>query len=203
MGTPQGLLLNELQCSPAATLDLILKMLHSIQDFREASVHSSDATLILFLIEMAVDVESYVVYAIDDATKSATTTTDPKAETSAPDTVVQDSIKSAEASQLVQTLRQYREKLREFLHGLAHTILISWLKEAEKQEDIETSAMVHAYLALLWTSLKPNELNPTNVQALLSSIAYVRNWHGFGLGQNRGDILWESDASFDPGMTNE
>ena len=46
--------------------------------------------------------------------------------------------------------------------------------------------MVHGYLALLWSSLQPNELDVEKVTALLGSIAFVRNWHGFGIGQNGG-----------------
>jgi len=192
LGTPHGLLLNELMHSPSSTLEPLLKIFYAVSDLRDATVHSSDATFILYLIELAVDVEEYLVYAMDEAQKlkQSNVSEDLKA-----------TISNAETDQHVETLMGYHKKMREFLHGLAAKILNRWLIEAEDQHDIQTSSMVHAYLALLWTSLKPNELNSNNVETLLASLAYVRNWHGFGLGQNRSDILWESaDGTFDPEM---
>jgi len=69
LGTPHGLLLNELQFSPAATLEPLLSMFLSIKDLSDANVHSSDATFILYIIQLTVNVKSAVVYLIEEANK--------------------------------------------------------------------------------------------------------------------------------------
>ena len=59
--------------------------------------------------------------------------------------------------------------------------------------------MIHGYLALLHKNIRPSHINKTTVVQLLSSISYVRNWHGFGMGQNRSDLILEGqDGGLNP-----
>ena len=74
------------------------------------------------------------------------------------------------------SITAYNEKIHEFLHNLVADILQRWLKEAEEKEEILTSSMVYGYLAILWTSLKPNEINASNMEKILSSLAFVSAW---------------------------
>ena len=46
-----------------------------------------------------------------------------------------------------------------------------------------TASVVLAYRALLWSNLQPEEYSPQAATTLLASLAYVHNWHGFGLGK--------------------
>jgi len=66
LGTSTGLLLNEMYHSPEATLKPLFQMFNSIKDLSDASVYSADATFILYLISLAIDTETYLVFAIDD-----------------------------------------------------------------------------------------------------------------------------------------
>ncbi|CAK9107070.1 Calmodulin [Durusdinium trenchii] len=145
LGTADGLLLNELRHAPESTLRPLMKMLRSLNDLAEASVYSPDAALSLYLIELAVDVQSFFSF-----------------------------VSVGEARE---------QEMRTFITGTCRSILKNWLREAIEENDIETSCMVHSYLALVWTNLGTQDLDAENVSELLGSICFVRNWHGFGLGE--------------------
>ena len=156
---------------------------------------STQPTLLTsYLSSLGIDVESYLSVVIEEHSKSGVNM-------SMYDESVKEQIQNREKQELVDTLNKYKQQLGEsFLRGLVKKILNRWLIEADKANDLETQSLIHAYLALLWNSLKPSEFNVNNVTELLGSIAFVRNWHGFGLGANRGDLLWDSSGNFDPEM---
>ena len=76
--------------------------------------------------------------------------------------------------------------INDYLHGPALTCLVRWCSEAEEGSDILTTSVIHAHLCLLWSNVV--NFDQANVVRLLSSLCYVRNWHGFGLGLNRSEI---------------
>lgn len=145
LGTADGLLLNELRHAPESTLRPLMKMLRSLNDLAEASVYSPDAALSLYLIELALDVQSFFL--------------------------------------LVKVGDEREQEMHNFLTGSCRTILKKWLVEAFENNDIQTSCMIHSYLALIWANLRPDMLDAENVSELLGSLCFVRNWHGFGLGE--------------------
>lgn len=92
---------------------------------------------------------------------------------------------------LTDELAAYAERLSSFLHGLAEETLERWRAEAEEGEDMPTAAVVHGYKALLWTNLQDSDLAQAEtgeraVAAILTSLSFVHNWHGFGLGKVEG-----------------
>jgi len=145
LGSPAGLLLNELDHAPESTLRPLMKMLRSLNDLAEASVYSPDAALSLYLIELALDVQSFF--------------------------------------SAVRVGEEREKEMHEFLTGTCRKILKKWLSEAMKENDIETSCMIHSYLALVWANVKASSLDVDNVSEMLGSLCFVRNWHGFGLGE--------------------
>lgn len=161
LGTSTGLLLNELQHSPGGVLEPLLSMFNSIADLAKAPVNSRDASFILYLVSLALSVERYVNYAIFKPWVGQVTKED----------------------YVLNELKRYKGLLSEFLHGTADRILENWRKEAEANKDMPTASVVHAYKALLWCNLRPEEYDDDNVSTLLGSLAYVHNWHGFGLGK--------------------
>lgn len=57
-----------------------------------------------------------------------------------------------------------------------------------------TACVIHAYLALVWMNLRPADLEDESeaedrVVSILGSLAFVRNWHGFGMGTLRSNML--------------
>jgi hypothetical protein len=167
LGTSHGLLLNELRYAPAAVLEPLMAMLAAVEPLANSSVHSLDASFVLFLIELAIDVHVFVRHVLD-----------------------------AGADGAAAPLRALERPLHAFLHSTAAPILDRWLGEAERANDLASASCVHAFKALLWSGVADADID---VGSLLGSVAYVRNWHGFGMGQNRSDLIWDSpDALNDP-----
>lgn len=154
LGTMNGLLLNELAHAPDAVVAPLLKMLDAIKELGEASVHSADAKFILFMIKLAVDVLRYVTFALDARLASGTT---------------------------AARLEAFRERLVAYVFGFAHATLHKWRAEAEAANNLQTACVIHSYLVLLHISLRASEYSPERVASMIGSIAYVRNWHCFGM----------------------
>ncbi|KAH3756032.1 nxn protein [Pelomyxa schiedti] len=179
LGTPDGLLLNELRYACSASLDPLLSMLHVITDLADASLRSTDAGFILFMMQLAIDVDHYITYVISTSSMINASHPLPPA--------------------AIASLEMYHKRLHDMLMGTCKGILAHWNSEADADTDIESACVVRAYIALLYSSLRPNELTLDVIVDFLGSIAYVRNWHGFGMGQNRSDLLWAStDGGSDP-----
>eukprot|EP00658_Telonema_sp_P-2_P069012 TRINITY_DN58068_c0_g1_i1.p1 TRINITY_DN58068_c0_g1~~TRINITY_DN58068_c0_g1_i1.p1 ORF type:complete len:106 (+),score=42.36 TRINITY_DN58068_c0_g1_i1:250-567(+) len=65
LGAATGLLVNELQRSPAATLKPIMKMLRYVEEVQQSSVHSEDAKFVVYMIGLAINMEKYVIYVLE------------------------------------------------------------------------------------------------------------------------------------------
>lgn len=158
LGTMSGLLLNELVYAPDAIITPLIKMLDAIRELGEASVHSADAKFILFMIKLSVDVLRYVTFAIDFCFANGDG-----------------------GSGKAAKLETYRESLIAYVFGFAHSTLHKWREEAESAKNLQTACVIHSYLALLHISLRASEYTPDRVSSMIGSIAYVRNWHCFGM----------------------
>ncbi|TYZ50886.1 hypothetical protein PybrP1_007186 [[Pythium] brassicae (nom. inval.)] len=158
LGTMNGLLLNELVHAPDAIVAPLLKMLDAIKELGEASVHSADAKFILFMIKLAVDMLRYVTFAIDYSL--ATDATGKKKAT---------------------PLESYRKSLLAYAFGFGYATLHKWREEAEAANNLQTACVIHSYVVLLHISLRASEYTYERVASMIGSIAYVRNWHCFGM----------------------
>uniref|UniRef100_M4BT12 ubiquitinyl hydrolase 1 n=1 Tax=Hyaloperonospora arabidopsidis (strain Emoy2) TaxID=559515 RepID=M4BT12_HYAAE len=156
LGTTNGLLLNELIHAPEAIVLPLLKMLDAIKELGEVSVHSADARFILFMIKLSVDFLRYVTYAIDQCSTS-------------------------DDQMRVAKLEGYRSQFMTYAFGFAHKILNKWRQEAEEANNLQTECVIHSYLALLHVSLRCSEYDARKISDLLGSVAYVHNWHCFGM----------------------
>ncbi|KAG9413019.1 hypothetical protein AC1031_016040 [Aphanomyces cochlioides] len=153
LGTMNGLLLNELVHSPEATILPIIQMLKAITELGDASVHSSDASFLLFMIQLGVDVSRYLTYA---------------AFSHAP-------------VEKQETLKALRRELMDQTFGFGLATLEKWRVEAEESNDLRTACVVHSYITLLFTSMQEGEYTTDKIAQLMGSVAYVRNWHCFGM----------------------
>eukprot|EP01062_Namystynia_karyoxenos_P039074 TRINITY_DN2841_c0_g1_i1.p1 TRINITY_DN2841_c0_g1~~TRINITY_DN2841_c0_g1_i1.p1 ORF type:complete len:4290 (+),score=1351.18 TRINITY_DN2841_c0_g1_i1:81-12872(+) len=165
LGTPHGLLLNELRHAPHAVLQPVLKVLAvSLKDLGACSVYSANANYICFILDLALDLHTFVEEALAGGA----------------------SLREEQREELARGA----QGLRETLSGPFSEILDGWRQEAEKVHDMSSASVAHAFLALT-AQCEPDDTVRT--RRMVSSLAYVRNWHGFGLGRNRSDILASSD----------
>eukprot|EP00941_MAST-03F_sp_MAST-3F-sp1_P005353 g5353.t1 len=165
LGAPWGLLTNELTCAPAGTLVPFLSMLSTVIELGGASVYSKDASFIMYLIDLTIGVEAYVVDVLFGEHEEKI------------------------APRHIKVLQENRTRLATFLRGDAADIILRWLKEAEEEEDVPTTCVLHASLAQLWSNVRcPQELDAESFGRILGSLAYVHNWHGFGQGMLRSQL---------------
>ena len=161
LGTSTGLFINDLIHAPNAVLEPILGMLRSIKELTNSAVHSPDATFIVFMMSLALDVQSYIDHVL----------TFPRCRV------------RLEQTKHADRLVQYQEQLNDFLFGPIAGVLARWRAEADALNDMPTACVVHAYTALLWSrAAMGGEWNENIVAQLLGSLTFVRNWHGFGMG---------------------
>lgn len=156
LGTMNGLLLNELAHAPEAVLEPLMKMLQAVKELAEASVYSADAKFILFMIKLGIDTLRYATYAIDSG------------------------MCGPNSAKQVQ-LEQYRTQFVEYLFGFARSTLDKWRLEAESDNNLQTACLIHSYLVYLHVSLRKSEYSVERLSDMIGSIAYVRNWHCFGM----------------------
>ncbi|KAG7392086.1 hypothetical protein PHYPSEUDO_002310 [Phytophthora pseudosyringae] len=156
LGTMNGLLLNELIHAPEAIVAPLLKMLDAVKELGEASVHSADARFILFMIKLGVDVLRYMTFVLDRCI-------------------------AGDDSARVEKLEGYRSQLMIYAFGFAHSTLNKWRKEAEDANNLQTACVIHSYLTLLHVSLRPSEYDSQKISEMIGSIAYIHNWHCFGM----------------------
>ncbi|KAJ0406964.1 hypothetical protein P43SY_005197 [Pythium insidiosum] len=144
--------------APTAVLNPLLKMLVSIKELGEASVHSADASFILFMIKVGMDTLRYTTFALE--------------------ILEQDTLSNTAAR---DALRHYREELLSYTFGFAWETLEKWRREAEASHDLQTACVIHSYMVLLNVALRPTEYTPERISRFIGSIAFVRNWHCFGM----------------------
>ncbi|KAI9918712.1 hypothetical protein PsorP6_012156 [Peronosclerospora sorghi] len=157
LGTMNGLLLNELLHAPEAIILPLLKMLNAVKELSEASVHSADARFILFMIKLSVDMLRYVTLALDQC------------------------VASDDQVHVQNKLENYRSQLFTYTFGFAKKILTKWRQEAEVANNLQTACVIHSYLVLIHIGLRCSEYDTQKISNMLGSIAYVHNWHCFGV----------------------
>ena len=166
LSTSFGLLFNELSQSPDATLKPLLTIFKSVLELKNSSVYSNDACYILYILLLAIDIESFI------------------------DFVIEDKINKKSDNNL-QTLQNYKQQIFEFIHVDAATFLDKWESELQEYDDLPSLCVIYSYKALLWTNT-PKDLTDQMIIDIYGNIGFVRNWHGFGKGENRTDLISDS-----------
>eukprot|EP00049_Salpingoeca_infusionum_P014496 m.271712 g.271712 ORF g.271712 m.271712 type:complete len:4223 (+) comp15683_c19_seq1:207-12875(+) len=182
LGTPRGLLYNELLYSPESCLEPFMIMLKATKPLHGSSVYSNDASFLLYILELAIDVEAYLKVIKADLEKGAVT----KPFTSKEDAVA--------------GIGKWLDELRGFCRDNFAKVLRAWEQETETKNDIITSCVVMSYKALLYANMNQNSITEEEAVGFLSGFLYVRNWHGFGLGLHASQM---NDLEDDVQMTSE
>ena len=157
LGTSRGLLLNELTHAPHAVMEPLMAILQSVRELTHTSVYSPDAGYILYLVNLAVHVEAYLVHAVLIAVRSGGT--DAK-------------------------LAACRNRLRVWLLDVALLILDSWRDEANSRQDLPCGCVVQASVACrgLGSRWALRDGRGGNEVLLLHKIVRGRAFSGAGAG---------------------
>ena len=185
LATRYGLFLNELHHSPTASLHSLMTLFSAINELTHASVYSVDATFIFFMVNLAIDVETFITFAVDEEERE-------KVRSGASNTPWN---RVYGSSQNLEVLKEYNKKISEYLHRDVKAFLLRWCEEASGKADLATQSVIRSYLALIYQNIPAKQVNLENSQDIFGSLAFVRNWHAFGKGYSLLGQLWAEAES--------
>ncbi|AAZ13558.1 hypothetical protein, conserved [Trypanosoma brucei brucei TREU927] len=195
LGTPYGLLLNELQHSPDAVLVPLHRILVGIEDIGPSSVYSANASYVLFIVGVVCDVLAFCNLARELRDREL-------------------SGDGAAPGAVRDVLTSFVTTVLQFLVEIVRPMLLLWCTEGEENDDTPTQCVVHSYMASIhraaWKYIVPttssnSPLSPTalsssnHLTSLLQSCCFVRARHSFGLGMQRTQVaMQEGDKLLTP-----
>ena len=156
LGTFNGLLLSEMQHSPQAVFTPLMETLKYIDEVSQCSVHSVNASFILFMIQVAANCESYLVHCLEAGGNPALAAA------------------HAELSDFMQGT-----VLQVLLHWLEEAEEEE-TSDGKRKGNQNTMVVIHSYIALLLSNLTQAQMDVDNISQLLGSLAYVRTEHAYG-----------------------
>uniref|UniRef100_A0A7S1J653 ubiquitinyl hydrolase 1 n=1 Tax=Eutreptiella gymnastica TaxID=73025 RepID=A0A7S1J653_9EUGL len=204
LGTPYGVLLNELHRSPAALLDSLLSFLKQGLECDSGTPYSTETDLILYAVRVAARVANSVAFLIAHATGAH-----PSVWTALRDVEVD--------APTLALLQGGQSRLQEVLQADVRPMLESWTAQciqkyrkvaadpAATKRELDThvgqACRLHAHMVLLFRGMGPADWGPKTAATLLASFMYLVNRHSWnrGLSTNTADSflgvpeteLWE------------
>ena len=160
LGTGYGILMNEVVYTPDAVLTPLIKVCTDAADLCIGDYDSKFVPLLLFVVRMAVRIESFFNHA--KATMEA----------------------EYRASSQTETLLQ---QLRKFLSQTAASLVTNWLRQAQAADDIKAATNTCTHLALIYGSVASGEFAHETAQAFMSAVSFVVSWHSKEPGNETGD----------------
>jgi len=161
LATPVGLLFNELQISPLPVLGCVEKILDIALDLNTGRYLPSRGDIILYAIRLAVRVEGYVCFLLENATKST----------------IRGLWEPTE--ELQQLLASRSAHLKDVLRNKAFDILEDWRMKAMAQDDLTTACVLHAHLGYLFRYCTFGSYDVKSITTLLSCQIFLTHNFGF------------------------
>ncbi|CCD20481.1 hypothetical protein, conserved, partial [Trypanosoma vivax Y486] len=189
LGTPYGLLLNELQRSPDAILEPLRTILLTIGDIGPSSVYSTNASFTLFIVGVVCDVFNFCSVALDWQLRRLNSSTLLDHD---------DQWDKLEAAKEVLTVLP--SAMLTFLIQTVQPILKQWCKESATNDDTPTQCVVHSYMATIhravwkfsaFMTLPLSLASSDHLVSFLESCAFVRTRHSFGMGLQRTQLAMQ------------
>jgi Ca2+-binding EF-hand superfamily protein len=167
IGAPFGFLLNEVHHSPSVLLDSLLRLGALAMELNTGSYTSTSTSIILFVIRLLARVKSFIVYVIDNEHLLTS---------AAPD---------SSSPVDVTLLELYRARFGDFMLGYCRPILEEWELQTQKESDLKMSCVFNAHLALMYRSMRPEEMTAETLRPFLSHLSFLQTWYSAGLGQGK------------------
>jgi hypothetical protein len=174
LGTPAGLLFNELLKSPKVVLEAILCMLHVAVEKDTGKPGSANEGLALYLIRLAVRLEAYIVFLIRHAKNGSYLErygADYEAKVRG--------LEQFEQSGILKRLEDAHTRLRRELQTSVLRMLLTWVQVATKKRDelLQVACRIHAHLAILYKNIQPSQFSIRDAAIFLSSQIFLNTNH--------------------------
>ncbi|CAE8618416.1 unnamed protein product, partial [Polarella glacialis] len=176
LATPAGLLFNELLCSPKVVLDTVLVLLKVAVEKDPGRPGSANEGLILYLVRLAVRVESYLLFVVRHARRGGYLE-----RSGAHWEAKVRGLPTAGAGDdaLVSHLELLHRQLREALEGKVSAMLLYWTKAAAKRRDtlLASGCRAHAHLALICKNVPAESFGARDAAIFLSAQVFLNMNH--------------------------
>lgn len=155
LATSCGLLFNELVYSPRNVITSVEKMLELILDHDTGRYSETSSPVILYIIRLAVQLESFVIFLLDQRKKAREIR----------------GLACSEAS--LKELAEGKQRLYNKLQGVVFPVLERWYNRLIKKKDVPRACIVRAHLAYIFRNVREEDLNFAIVSTLLSSQVFL------------------------------
>ncbi len=176
MSTPAGLLFNEIIRSPDIILKSIQKMLEGVVDM-DTGKYSQLSESILFVVRLAIRVEGYLMYLVQNNNYHKSRGANDCAEA-----YWKADVRGIEANDdLVQDALACQKLVREILEDKIFKIIIRWINVAKSEGKLNLACKLHAHLAFIYRNVETHELNAKIVFTVLASQIFLFNSYKFDI----------------------
>ncbi|CAJ1373459.1 unnamed protein product [Effrenium voratum] len=164
LSTAAGLLFNELMRAPQPVLHAVLCLLQVAVEKDVGRPDSANEGLILYIIRLAVRVESYLAFLLAPGRRGEGSCG-----------FLVRSLAVPEDTSLLEELEASQGRLRRELQGDVLRMLSDWLRYAAKRPDklLPAACRVHAHIALIFTNVPAAELGVHEAAGFLSAQAFL------------------------------
>lgn len=152
LGTPYGLLVNEILNAPAGVVEPLLELSYRVVSMCVGDYDTSFVPLLEFVVRIMCRVEGVLVFVLESGRLPV------------------EEYRRAE-------LERVLGRLRVFTLGPARRELLRYIVQAEAARAVSAATRFHAHHALLYGNHRLQELTEEAVSSLLSSSSYVLAWH--------------------------
>eukprot|EP01012_Entosiphon_sulcatum_P009332 TRINITY_DN1521_c0_g2_i1.p1 TRINITY_DN1521_c0_g2~~TRINITY_DN1521_c0_g2_i1.p1 ORF type:complete len:4962 (-),score=1074.52 TRINITY_DN1521_c0_g2_i1:73-14958(-) len=182
LGTPYGLLLNELYRSPATLVKFLLALLKQGLECDSGTPYSAELDLILFTVRVAAKAENYMYFLVSHQEHLHPSITAPLRD-----------VELRPDSTALKELKEGLATLQEALRGEVRTMLEDWTRQCvqkfrevardpkARKSDLDVhvalACKLHAHLVLLFRNLEASEWDVRRAGAVLGSFIYLTNRH--------------------------
>jgi hypothetical protein len=180
LSTCNGLLMNELTCSPQGMCASLKSILDLACDLDTGKWTPASSPIILYILRMQVRVEQYINYLawhheMDPASVAGSTWSS--------------YVRGLQISpESYAVIKAHAIRTRRVLNEQAFPMLERWLQLATRANDIPTACILHAHLAYLFRNVSKDELTRPIVTTLIAAQVFLTTRYVYDLDSTPGQV---------------
>lgn len=176
--TPTGLLFNEIIMAPHIILSSVQQMLERVIDM-DTGKYSELSESILYVVRLAVRVESYLLYLVRNFRFHSKAGSEIKLNGAYHEATVRGLDNVDEKK--IEEAHTCQKNIRRMLDEKVFKIIARWTKKAKEEGKMHEACILHAHLAFLFRNIEKEDLTPRIVFSTLASQIFLFNNYKYDL----------------------
>jgi hypothetical protein len=182
--TPVGFLFNEIIMCPNVILESITSMLLKVIEM-DTGKYSESSDAILYVVRLAVRVEGYLLFLVNNRKYHETS----KTSTNAYGSYYEAFVRGLQCNQAtIDEALASQKSLRDLLNNKVFRIIARWIRAAKNEGSISQACMLHAHLAFLYRNIDESNMDTRDVFTLLASQIFLFNNYKHDLDMKDRDV---------------